>query len=261
MAPTDRIALAAPRRLTCSFAHAARLAGRYWETQGPQHAYYIPAALLQAGDNHIVLFELEGTPANVTVGFSDHADFTGAVCKGASSVDAAPAAARALGTVQRKQAASAVRGGSKAAGSCVASPGIGMNLTLQPCSGTPSINTGFSFDYTVPNAHAGHIKLTANPSLCVVVNGTNPSTGTPNLALGACDATDQSQVFMWFQGVGGGIMSVTRGTFIDLPNSSTASGTRLELYAWNGGYANQRFEVTGSTISSLAAPDMCIAAC
>ena len=32
-------------------------AGRFWETQGPQHAFYIPASLLKTGANDIVVFE------------------------------------------------------------------------------------------------------------------------------------------------------------------------------------------------------------
>ncbi|KAK6046132.1 hypothetical protein COOONC_16362 [Cooperia oncophora] len=35
--------------------------GRYWASQGPQYTLYVPAAFLRAGDNSLLLLELEGT--------------------------------------------------------------------------------------------------------------------------------------------------------------------------------------------------------
>ncbi|KAK5976287.1 hypothetical protein GCK32_022011 [Trichostrongylus colubriformis] len=35
--------------------------GRYWASQGPQYTLYVPAAFLRAGDNSLLLLELEST--------------------------------------------------------------------------------------------------------------------------------------------------------------------------------------------------------
>ena len=38
--------------------------GRFWNSAGPQRTLYIPAPLLQAGENEITVFELEHSDSN-----------------------------------------------------------------------------------------------------------------------------------------------------------------------------------------------------
>ena len=44
--------------------------GRYWEI-GPQRTLYVPASLLKAGDNEIVVFESDGIKGEAFVEFCD----------------------------------------------------------------------------------------------------------------------------------------------------------------------------------------------
>jgi hypothetical protein len=233
--------------------------GRFWDTQGPQYSYYIPAPLLVAGANDIIVFEQEGANTGASVQFVGGPDFTGAVCNKTSE----STKLRASTVNKREKEPVMLRSNKKAVQPvrACAAPQVGINLTLQPCVGTPTSATSFGWPQAKPQVFAGPIQLLANPQLCVVVNGTNPSTGTPNLALGTCIPNDHDQAFLWFQGVTGGIMSVTKGSFFDLPNSSDSAGTRIELYSDNGGNANQRWNFQNGQLISELDVAMCIAAC
>ena len=37
--------------------------GRYWETRGPQHTFYVPAPYLKRGANEVVILDLDGRAA------------------------------------------------------------------------------------------------------------------------------------------------------------------------------------------------------
>ena len=39
---------------------------RYWPSAGPQEAQYIPGPLLRAGENELILLEVEASPAEPT---------------------------------------------------------------------------------------------------------------------------------------------------------------------------------------------------
>jgi len=51
--------------------------GRYWETQGPQHAFYVPAPFLKSGSNDVIILELDRASPDCTVTFADRPDFSG----------------------------------------------------------------------------------------------------------------------------------------------------------------------------------------
>ncbi|KAL6780687.1 hypothetical protein ACKKBF_B12155 [Auxenochlorella protothecoides x Auxenochlorella symbiontica] len=58
--------------------------GWHWASQGPQVTLYVPGPLLHAGDNEIVLLELEDTAErdHAAVSFVDEPDFYGPASQG-----------------------------------------------------------------------------------------------------------------------------------------------------------------------------------
>ncbi|KAG6548447.1 hypothetical protein Mapa_009934 [Marchantia paleacea] len=50
--------------------------GRYWPVKGPQCSYYIPAPLLYAGDNELILLELDNPSTDLWVNFTDAPDYS-----------------------------------------------------------------------------------------------------------------------------------------------------------------------------------------
>lgn len=59
--------------------------GRYWETQGPQHAFFVPAPYLKSGANPVVILELDRGSSDCTVTLAAEPDFSGkpaAQCRG-----------------------------------------------------------------------------------------------------------------------------------------------------------------------------------
>ena len=67
-------------------------------------------------------------------------------------------------------------------------PYVGVDLTIEDCSLDSQVN---SFNWVPGVGHGcsncGSLMLRES-GLCVTVNGTNPSTGQPNLAIGVCDS-------------------------------------------------------------------------
>eukprot|EP01064_Diplonema_japonicum_P015192 TRINITY_DN22959_c0_g1_i1.p1 TRINITY_DN22959_c0_g1~~TRINITY_DN22959_c0_g1_i1.p1 ORF type:complete len:779 (+),score=175.20 TRINITY_DN22959_c0_g1_i1:42-2339(+) len=51
--------------------------GRYWESQGPQHALFLPADKLKSGNNDVVILELEEAKQDLTIAFTDSPNFSG----------------------------------------------------------------------------------------------------------------------------------------------------------------------------------------
>ena len=51
--------------------------GRYWTTKGPQQALFVPGVWLRAGENEIVVLELELAPSSPHVTLVDRPDFSG----------------------------------------------------------------------------------------------------------------------------------------------------------------------------------------
>lgn len=50
--------------------------GRYWPSVGPQCNLYVPAPLLKAGRNYVVIFELESPHVDLLLRSVDQEDFT-----------------------------------------------------------------------------------------------------------------------------------------------------------------------------------------
>ncbi len=169
--------------------------GRFWGEKGPQHSYYVPAALLSRGANNVTVFENKAAPSNVSVAFVDKPDFTGAVC-GLAAPPPPPAGAEE-GARPQPRAAAAPRAAPvslprAAPAACPASPASGANLILADCgAGTPPAAALWA--WATVRGDAGLLQLAATPSLCAVQRGKNPDTGEPNIALGACNNTDTSQ--------------------------------------------------------------------
>lgn len=78
---------------------------RHWASQGPQVTLYVPGPLLHAGDNEIVLLELEDTAErdHAAVSFVDEPDFYGPASQGMAgagvSIAGAPGRRTAHGPV------------------------------------------------------------------------------------------------------------------------------------------------------------------
>ena len=243
--------------------------GRYWETRGPQHTLYVPAALLLEGANEVIVFETNFTTAaaNPTVTFVSEPDFTGAGCtKDGSAVPvprSAPATARDLndnrGVVSKTSLSLPVPFKPKV-GACVA-PTANLNITMQNCATAGDAATRFTLVPTKPGFPGGHFTLAAAPQLCLGVRGTLAS-GTPNVALVTCKAGDRTQDWIYFADHAGHLLHVTSGEMLDVPNSDASAGARLELYSYNGGYDNQKWQwnaTTGQLVTALNS--FCVAAC
>ena len=282
---------------TCGWGHGAVWIngfelGRYWDPQGPQHTLYVPAPVLRTGNNEVLLWEANAT-AGATVHFVAAPDFTGAGCKallgGAAAAAAPPAVVldaraaaagvrRGLSHAEARAAASMEHGAwlrsrqsppsrrlaAAATAAACGAPAAGTNLTLQDCA-----TVGAAAQWTlVPPAPgivgAGRFQAAADASLCIGVLGTNPDTGSPNLAAVPCVAPgSRAQDWITFPDNGHKLMSALSGAFMDVPNSDSNPGARLETYANNGGYDNQRFvwDAAAGTLTSGLASNLCVAVC
>jgi len=256
--------------------------GRYWETRGPQHTLYIPAPVLRTGANELLIFETNFTAASgaPTVNFVAEPDFTGASCsrfdaaatrntpliESAKEADTARRGGIAARTssprvVAPESAPQLAAGARRVQGSCTR-PVSELNVTLQDCASAGVGATSWTLQAAKPGLTGGHFALASSPSLCLGIFGTNPGTGTPNVALRSCSATDRSQDWLWFPDHGGALMSVTEGLLLDVPNSDGSAGTRLELYSSNGGNDNQRWTFDASTGRlTTRLNGNCVAAC
>jgi hypothetical protein len=263
-------------------------AGRFWETAGPQHAFYIPASFLVQGLNEVVIFEQHGANNQLSIAFTTMPDFTsGGNCssatlarygvRGAESThpvhlrvergdDAHFRPLRELARREKeaKMAALMSPASSPLRSSACVAPHLGQNLTIQDCATAGTAATQWTFlPSGATSSVIGKLQLTAVPSLCVGVNGTNPDTNTPNVALVACtQGRDPTQDWFYLAPPqsGGQVLHISSGTLIDIPNSSTDAGTRLELYSYNGGYANQKFNLANGQLTTVM-NGFCVSAC
>jgi hypothetical protein len=266
--------------------------GRYWETQGPQHSFYVPSPFLQTGANDVVVFEQHGANSGATVAFVSVPDFTGAVCKGTegegqgvhapvafppTARDPALAAERAAERAERIRvhasaaAAAAAAAGEGARAACT-TPTAGLGVTGQTCSTiSPAASAWTWVPVAAPSANAGLLQLTSAPTLCVSSQGKNPTTGYPALVLVTCDPAkaDRSQHFMYFNNLTAlSIMSLGAvpgaGMCIDVTGGvNSGPGVGLELYDCNGGdgqawtFGGQG----GAQLVSALSSGLCAAAC
>jgi len=49
--------------------------GRYWESKGPQHAFFAPASYLKSGSNEVIILELDQGNVDCSVIFDDKPDW------------------------------------------------------------------------------------------------------------------------------------------------------------------------------------------
>ena len=238
--------------------------GRFWAASGPQHSYYVPAALLQQGANDIVVFEqFDAAPANASISFVSVPDFTGAVCgltnasRPLSPPGVPPLTSKAVPRSRALAPASENRPTTRA---CAANPPAGTNVELQLCSNAAAV---WMFEQV--SGDAGILQFAASPSLCAVQSGKNPTTGRPNIALGPCDATDRSQHWLPFPSNGNAWLNPITGACLDAENGSAGAGARVETYDCNGG-TNQAYtlrNVTGgvNVVSGNGAGTLCLVPC
>jgi len=244
--------------------------GRYWETAGPQHAFYVPASLLKTGANDVVVFEQHAPAANVSVSFGAVPDFTGAIC-GLSRTPAAPA--KESPSSPSSSSSPSPPAPLRPVGACAA-PAAGLAVTLQDCAATPAANVGFSFAAVgPPEARAGALQLGAS-GLCVAAD---LSQGTKPLVLAPCAAglADRSQHFLWFETPAAnpqppsafmalGALPNAVGQCVDVTGGGGAPGQAVGLYGCTGGQ-NQAWSVAANSSAASAiasaASGLCLAAC
>ena len=239
--------------------------GRYWETMGPQHAFYVPASVLVSGANDVVVFEQHAPAANVSISFGALPDFTGAACGLASASTSAPA-------TPAKPVAVSPPAPLRAAGGACAAPAAGLAVTLQDCGSTPAANVGFSLASVGPaEARAGALQLGA---FCVAAD---LSQASKPLVLAACapGLADRSQHFLWFAVPGAatqppaalmalGALPNAVGQCIDVTGGGGQPGQAIGLYSCTGG-RNQAWSVASNSSAASAvvsaASGLCMAAC
>lgn len=269
--------------------------GRYWEAQGPQHALFVPAPLLQEGANEVIMYEEENPAPGYNLRFVDGPDWTGAVCK-SDAGDGGEVSPVAEGQAERsganvKTPRAGLDDAADSADSACKAPVGGMQLTLQNCTNAAAAQ--FVWTETVSAAAAGVLALAAEPHLCVGAGAPSPSAAAPPLLLVACNGSDLSQQFIRFQRpqqsgsqAGGPVMAVLTGLLWDVAGQQPAMGAALELQAndgtrlaqqWAFAVAQTTAQAAGAdtygdgstsgqggqtvTLRNIAAPGMCIAAC
>jgi hypothetical protein len=239
--------------------------GRYWESKGPQHAFYVPAALLKTGQNEIIIFEQTATNSQAVVTFGSLPDFTGAVC--GSTVDTK---LPVLSLTNEKVKNKPVLVKKTTSLLTCSVPVSGMALNLQNCSSAPSTATAWNFVSVGPSsARAGAFQLTGT-NLCVV---SDVATSMMPMVLAPCSSSfsDRSQHFLWFETPGVtpqppsalmalGALPNAVGKCIDVTGGGGQPGQAVGLYGCTGGQ-NQNW-VTGSGASLVSqASGLCLAAC
>jgi len=108
------------------------------------------------------------------------------------------------------------------------------------------------------DAAASRIRSKTNSSICFGVHGKDSSSGQPNLALVACDPSDDSQAFK-YDTSSQNIVHMQDGHCVDLTGGGASDGTNAELYQCGEKQTNQVFSlnVQGQFVNR----DMCLDAC
>ena len=251
--------------------------GRYWAASGPQYSYYIPAALLQIGDNDIVVFEMADTPPlNASVAFVTDPDFTGKVCGLTHSPITSSPLSPPLSTRASSSSAASVSSLlhgravsssslSSSSSTCSGSPSSNANISLQTCDTSSTPNSFQEWIFDVVSGDAGVIRLASMPSQCWTQVDKNPDTGEVNIGLGVCDVLDTSQHWLPFPRNGNGWLNPVTGKCLDAAGGGSSIGTRLETYDCTGG-DNQNWQVKDAVTSSTVfiyggVTGLCLAAC
>ena len=241
--------------------------GRHWAGRGPQHAYYIPAALLQQGANAITVFEHLGAPGNVSVSFGSVPDFTGAACGLSESAQPPPPVhSRHQRPLPRRAAAApAAAAAAPLREQCKgASPPLqGTDLTIEQCAAASTPAASTTWAWVTVSGEAGILQLQANASLCAAQVGTNPSSGQPNYALAPCSKGDRTQHLLPFPSNGQTMLNPISGKCMEaFGGENSGPGSRIETYDCNGG-ANQGWAWDAGAPGQLVNQQggLCLAAC
>lgn len=171
--------------------------GRFWESKGPQHTLYTPAAFLNAAGsaNEVVVLEMDVASPNMTVVSVSAPDFHfGSTCD--------------LSGV----------------------PQAGDRVVMYSSSAK-----GPQQSWNVPAKGAsGPITLTSDPRLCIQAGpSTDPSTGRPAIQLGGCAAGNPAQT--WTTKTDGSLTVASDATCMDITAHGTTDGSGVETYSCNGG--------------------------
>jgi len=128
--------------------------GRYWETQGPQHAFFLPAPYLKSGDNDVIMLEVDQGSRTCSVVFDDRPDFSG-----------------------------------KPAALCAGIPAEGDVVSLHDCDGTLQAHQG----WRVTNA-SGSTTLSLGEFCLGLGPGTDAQSGSPAAQLHSCKSASVVKV-------------------------------------------------------------------
>lgn len=114
----------------------------------------------------------------------------------------------------------------------------GQSAVLEGASTEHDLNFRYSY-----STSSGQISLLSDPSLCLGVEGTDPGSGYPNVALVTCASGDDGQ--HWTLQLNATTTQMVNGFksmgyCLDITNGNTGSGSNAELYDCNGG-DNQKF--------------------
>lgn len=133
----------------------------------------------------------------------------------------------------------------------------GTNVKLFTCAAQDD-SRAKAQDFVLDSA-SNRIRPASNSSLCFGLDGKDPSSGQPNVALVACDPSDDSQSFKFDSG-SGNIVHVQDGKCVDLTGGGSTPGTNAEIYQCGDKQDNQVFSVDPKT-GHISNRGMCLDTC
>ena len=194
--------------------------GRYWEAEGPQHALYLPAPLLKAGANELILLELDAPKAagSRTLEFDIKPDFSG---KPAPTCNGAAAKA-------------------------------GDQLQMYTCSSALMASQQWDFDSsgrlvlasTAAHATDGALAArAADAGLCVSIGPKkDPTYGFPLAQIEPC-SSDASQQLAQTTDANHFIRNAAKDVCLDVSNHDKAEGAPVGFYHCTAASGNEMFTV------------------
>lgn len=198
--------------------------GRYWETMGPQHTLYCPAALLRNGLNELIVLELFNASAAATVVLRDAPEFLppGTPCN--------PAGA----------------------------PAPGSRVVMFACAASDRGAQEWLYDGGAMRvAGSPALCLAGGPAR-------DPSTGNPAAQLATCAGGAAGQGFVYnASGTQQLVERAARGWCVDITGHATGDDAPVELYACNGG-TNQAWTLdptAPTTVVSSQPGSLCLTVC
>jgi len=126
-----------------------------------------------------------------------------------------------------------------------ASCGAGSGVMIEECGSSPYQQWNFASD--------GTLQL-VNTMLCLQVNGTDPSSGSPSVRTLPCNNKLQSQIWKFS---GSTIVSASNNYCLDITDQNSGVCAAVEIYSCNGG-SNQQWKLSGNYITTNL-DGMCLA--